>query len=67
MRRDDTAWFGDDEDYEDEKEEDVEKALTHATERLERDFTAEAYDEQQRLKQAQHGLKQRLAHLAGTD
>ena len=24
MRRDDTAWFGDDEDYEDEEEDDVE-------------------------------------------
>jgi DNA primase len=47
--------------------EEVEQALTHATERLERDFTAEAYDEQQRLKQAQRGLKERLAHLAGTD
>jgi len=45
----------------------VEKALTHATEQLERDFTAEAYEEQQRLKEAQHGLKQRLAQLAGTD
>jgi DNA primase len=47
--------------------EEVEKALTHATEQLERDFTAEAYEEQQRLKEAQHGLKQRLAQLAGTD
>jgi DNA primase len=47
--------------------EEVEKALDHATERLERDFTAEAYEEQQRLKQAQRGLRQRLASLAGTD
>jgi DNA primase len=45
----------------------VEKALEHATERLERDFTAEAYEEQQRLKEAQRGLRQRLASLAGTD
>jgi DNA primase len=45
----------------------VEKALEHATERLERDFTAEAFEEQQRLKEAQRGLRQRLASLAGTD
>ena len=47
--------------------EEVEKALEHATERLEQDFTAEAFEEQQRLKQAQRGLRQRLASLAGTD
>jgi DNA primase len=47
--------------------EEVEKALTHATLRLERDFTAEAFEEQQRLKEAQRGLRQRLAQLAGTD
>jgi DNA primase len=47
--------------------EEVEKALEHATERLERDFTDEAYEEQQRLKEAQRGLRQRLAQLAGTD
>ena len=47
--------------------EEVEKALEHATERLKRDFTDEALDEQQRLIEAQHGLRQRLAHLAGTD
>lgn len=47
--------------------EEVEKALDDATERLERDFTAEAFEEQQRLKAAQSGLRQRLAHLAGTD
>jgi DNA primase len=47
--------------------EEVEKALDDATQRLERDFTAEAYDEQQRLKEAQRGLRQRLASLAGTD
>ncbi|MFL6762315.1 MAG: DNA primase [Sphingomicrobium sp.] len=47
--------------------EEVEKALEHATERLEQDFTAEAFEEQQRLKEAQRGLRQRLAHLAGTD
>ena len=34
----------------------VEKALEHATERLEQDFTAEAFEEQQRLKEAQRGL-----------
>jgi DNA primase len=47
--------------------EEVEKALTNATERLKRDFTAEALEEQQRLIAAQHGLRQRLAKLAGTD
>jgi DNA primase len=47
--------------------EEVEKALEHATERLEQDFTAEAFEEQQRLKEAQRGLRQRLAQLAGTD
>jgi DNA primase len=47
--------------------EEVEKALEHATERLKRDFTDEALEEQQRLIQAQHGLRQRLATLAGTD
>jgi DNA primase len=45
----------------------VEKALVNATERLERDFTDEAYEEQQRLKSAQLGLRERLAQLAGTD
>ena len=47
--------------------EEVEKALGDATQRLERDFTAEAYDEQQRLMAAQLGLRERLAQLAGTD
>src|SRR6059036_2411766 len=47
--------------------EEVEKALEHATERLKRDFTDEALEEQQRLKEAQRGLRQRLASLAGTD
>jgi DNA primase len=47
--------------------EEVEKALENATERLKRDFTDEALEEQQRLIQAQHGLRQRLASLAGTD
>jgi DNA primase len=47
--------------------EEVEKALEHATQRLEQDFTAEAYEEQQRLKAAQMDLRQRLAQLAGTD
>jgi DNA primase len=47
--------------------EEVEKALTHATQRLEQDFTAEAFEEQQRLKLAQRDLYQRLAQLAGTD
>src|SRR5438309_4154450 len=45
----------------------VEKALEDATERLKRDNSAEAYEEQQRLKEAQRGLRQRLASLAGTD
>ena len=47
--------------------EEVEKALEHATERLKRDFTEEALEEQRRLIEAQRGLRQRLAHLAGTD
>jgi DNA primase len=47
--------------------EEVEKALGDATERLKRDFTDEALEEQQRLIRAQHGLRQRLASLAGTD
>ena len=45
----------------------VEQALAQATERLKRDVTDDAYDEQQRLKQAQQDLRQRLASLAGTD
>jgi DNA primase len=47
--------------------EEVEKALEDATERLKRDFTDEALEEQQRLIAAQHGLRERLASLAGTD
>jgi DNA primase len=47
--------------------EEVEKALEDATERLKRDLTDEALQEQQRLMQARHGLRQRLAQLAGTD
>ena len=47
--------------------EEVEKALVDATERLMRDMTAEALDEQRRLVEAQQGLRQRLASLAGTD
>jgi DNA primase len=47
--------------------EEVETALGAATERLKRDLTDEALDEQQRLIEAQQGLRQRLAHLAGTD
>jgi DNA primase len=47
--------------------EEVGQALESATERLKRDFTDEALEEQQRLIQAQHGLRQRLASLAGTD
>ena len=47
--------------------EEVDRALSDATERLERDFTAEAFEEQQRLKAAQTGLRHRLAQLAGTD
>ena len=45
----------------------VEQALADATERLERDCTDEAWQEQQRLIAAQQGLRQRLASLAGTD
>jgi DNA primase len=47
--------------------EEVEKALGHATLRFERDLTDEAWQEQQRLIEAQQGLRQRLAQLAGTD
>ena len=47
--------------------EEVEKALEDATERLKRDLTDEALEEQQRLIMAQRGLRQRLASLAGTD
>ncbi len=47
--------------------EEVGQALESATERLKRDFTDEALEEQQRLIQAQQGLRQRLASLAGTD
>jgi DNA primase len=47
--------------------EEVEKALGDATERLKRDLTDEALEEQQRLIAAQHGLRRRLASLAGTD
>jgi DNA primase len=47
--------------------EEVDRALEDATERLKRDFTDEALDEQQRLITARHGLRQRLAQLAGTD
>ena len=45
----------------------VEKALEHATERLKRDFTDEAYREQQRLIEARARLKDRLASLASSD
>src|SRR5438270_1904512 len=45
----------------------VDKALDHATERLKRDFTDEALEEQQRLIAAQQTLRERLAQLAGTD
>ncbi|MFL6735447.1 MAG: DNA primase [Sphingomonas sp.] len=47
--------------------EEVDKALENATERLKRDMTDEALEEQQRLIAALHGLRQRLAQLAGTD
>ena len=47
--------------------EEVDRALSDATERLKRDLTAEALEEQQRLITAQQGLRQRLASLAGTD
>ena len=47
--------------------EEVEQALEHATERLKRDLTDEALEEQQRLIEAQRGLRHRLAQLAGTD
>jgi DNA primase len=47
--------------------EEVDKALAHATERLKRDLTEEALEEQQRLITAQQALRERLAQLAGTD
>jgi DNA primase len=47
--------------------EEVDKALEDATDRLKRDFTDEALEEQQRLIAARQGLRQRLATLAGTD
>ena len=47
--------------------EEVERALIDATERLKADTSEEIYAEQQRLIEAQQGLRQRLAHLAGTD
>ena len=45
----------------------VERALADATERLKREFTAEAFEEQQRLIEARARLKDRLASLAGSD
>jgi len=47
--------------------EEIERALLDATKRFESDMSDEAYEEQQRLKEAQQGLRQRLAQLAGTD
>src|SRR4051794_18514886 len=47
--------------------EEVDQALAHATERLKRDSTDEALEEQQRLITAQQTLRERLAQLAGTD
>ena len=47
--------------------EEVERALEDATERLKRDFTDEALEEQQRLIAARRTLRERLASLAGTD
>jgi DNA primase len=47
--------------------EEVDRALDDATERLKRDMNDEALEEQQRLMAARHGLRQRLAQLAGTD
>jgi DNA primase len=45
----------------------VERALEHATERLKRDLTEDALEEQQRLMTARRGLRDRLAQLAGTN
>ena len=47
--------------------EEVERALLAATERFKKDLSDEAWDEQQRLIDAQRRLKERLASLAGTD
>ena len=47
--------------------EEVERALLAATERFKEDMSDDAWDEQQRLVEAQSRLKERLASLAGTD
>ena len=47
--------------------EEVAKALDDATERFKADTSDEAFEEQQRLKDAQTALRQRLAQLAGTE
>ena len=47
--------------------EEVERALLAATERFKTDLSDEAWDEQQRLIDAQRKLQERLASLAGTD
>ncbi|HEY1605828.1 MAG TPA: hypothetical protein VGF77_09550, partial [Allosphingosinicella sp.] len=47
--------------------EEVERALFAATSRFKSDLSDEALKEQQRLVEAQQGLRQRLAQLAGTD
>ena len=47
--------------------EEVAKALDDATERFKADTSEEAFEEQQRLKDAQTALRQRLAQLAGTE
>ena len=47
--------------------EEVEQALSQATERLKRELTEAALEEQRRLIAAQQGLRERLASLAGTD
>ncbi len=45
----------------------VERALVEATERFRKDLSDEAYEEQQRLVEAQRTLMERLASLAGSD
>ena len=47
--------------------EEVDRALFEATKRFKENLSDEAYDQQQRLIEAQRSLKERLASLAGND
>jgi len=48
-------------------QEEVERALFDATERLKEDTSSDAFAEQQRLLGVRNDIKERLASLAGTD